>query len=60
MVHISLSSSVKVEASVWIEPLEDHSVIDEHQSKVIFWMSVLHHQMSCKTTLAVYVIRQHK
>jgi len=36
MVHISLSSSVKVEASVRIEPLEDHFVIDEHQNKVIF------------------------
>jgi len=36
MVHISLSSSVKVEASLWIEPLADHFVIDEHQRRVIF------------------------
>jgi hypothetical protein len=41
MVHISLSSSVKVEASLWIEPLADHSAIDVHQSKVIFQINVL-------------------
>ena len=36
MVHILLSSSVRVEASICIELLEDHFVIDEHQSRVIF------------------------
>ena len=36
MVHISLSSSVKVEASNQIERLNVQFVIDQHQSRVIF------------------------